>query len=348
MALALIALGSNVGDRLRSLELAVEKLHGLAQCEVVTVSGWRETVPAGGTAGQFSYLNGCVLMRCALDPEALLADLQCIENELGRTREEHWGPRTIDLDLLLYDDLRYSSLTLTIPHPRMTWRRFVIEPAAEIAPLMCHPVVGWTMSQLRDHLAQSPFYLAIAGPIAAGKSTLARAMVDRHKGLLIQEQFSSQQLKEFYEDPAGQAWTTELEFLSRRRADLAVERDVWNDRNRPIISDYWFDQSLAFARVWLPQEKQSAYFERWQQLRKQVVQPRLIVMMDMPTDELLERIHKRARPGEEMLNVARLDALRDSFQQQLQEPDIGPVMRLSIEENANWESELSAAIVAMA
>ena len=88
--------------------------------------------------------------------KSLLIACQKIENELGRRRIEHWGPRTIDLDLLLYDDLVLNSPELTIPHPRMAERRFVLEPAAEIAGEMRHPVVGRTIGQLLENLDSTP------------------------------------------------------------------------------------------------------------------------------------------------------------------------------------------------
>ena len=107
-------------------------------------------------------------------PQALLAEFQKVEADLGRQRNEHWGPRTIDLDLLLYDDLTLADPDLVVPHPRMAWRRFVLEPAAEVAPEMLHPGTGWTIARLLDHLNQTPWYLAIAGPIGVGKSLSGR------------------------------------------------------------------------------------------------------------------------------------------------------------------------------
>src|SRR5690606_10760471 len=106
----------------------------------------------GGPAGQPSFLNGTVLLTTTLSPEAVLAALEQLETEAGRAREVRWDARTLDLDILLYDDLCLRTSRLMIPHPRMAFRRFVLRPAAEIAAEMVHPEIGWTMEQLLMHL----------------------------------------------------------------------------------------------------------------------------------------------------------------------------------------------------
>jgi deoxyadenosine/deoxycytidine kinase len=128
---------------------------------------------------------------------------------------------------------------------------------------------------------------------------------------------------------------------------LNCDRELWKDRERLVVGDYWFNQSPAFARVWLPHDLQAAYMDRWQELKETIAQPRLTVLIDMPSDELLGRIAKRGRSGEEVLDAAKLDQLRCSLQQQTLEPDTGPVMQLASDRQADWESQISAAIIAM-
>ena len=130
------------------------------QIAVAAVSCWRETAPVGGPPGQPPFLNGALLAETSLAPHDLLAALQQIENDLGRRRAERWGPRTIDLDLLLYDELVLDTPSLTLPHPRMAWRRFVLEPAAEVAGAMLHPTIGWTIARLLEHLNTARPYVA--------------------------------------------------------------------------------------------------------------------------------------------------------------------------------------------
>ena len=156
------------------LDEALARLGSIQTSEVARRSRYHKTLPAGGPDAQPAYLNAAAVLQTSLSPQTLLAELQKIEADLGRQRAEHWGPRTIDLDLLLYDNLTRTDPDLVIPHPRMAWRRFVLEPAAEVAPEMVHPGTGWTIARLLDHLNQTPWYLAIAGPIGVGKSCSGR------------------------------------------------------------------------------------------------------------------------------------------------------------------------------
>jgi len=131
--LAYVALGSNLGDRVAMLREAVATLAPQA------VSSVYETDPVGGPDGQGPFLNMVVELRTALDPFALVRRLQRLEEEAGRQRVVHWGPRTLDCDLILFDDAQISSEFLTVPHPRFAERRFVLEPLAELAPHLCPP-----------------------------------------------------------------------------------------------------------------------------------------------------------------------------------------------------------------
>jgi 2-amino-4-hydroxy-6-hydroxymethyldihydropteridine diphosphokinase len=133
---AWIALGSNLGDRVGYLRAGVAGLE-----DVVSMSQVFETDPVGGPDDQGAYLNMVVEIATTLDPFALLRRCQRIEAESMRQRIVHWGPRTLDVDILMYDDLSIESEQLTIPHPRFTERRFVLAPLAEIAPERCPE--GW-------------------------------------------------------------------------------------------------------------------------------------------------------------------------------------------------------------
>ncbi len=130
--IALLALGSNLGEREHYLRFAVTKLG-----DVVAMSQVFETEPIGGPDDQGAYLNMVVKMKTRLDPYELLHRCQQIEEEALRQRVVHWGPRTLDIDLLFYDDVHIASDTLNIPHPRINERRFVLAPLSEIAPELC-------------------------------------------------------------------------------------------------------------------------------------------------------------------------------------------------------------------
>ncbi|MBX3431778.1 MAG: 2-amino-4-hydroxy-6-hydroxymethyldihydropteridine diphosphokinase [Pirellulales bacterium] len=153
MAHALIALGSNLGDRRRTLDEALAALAALPGTRLLRRSRWHETAPVGGPPGQGEFLNGAALLETPLSPHDLLAAMTQIEAAAGRTRETPWGPRTLDLDLLLYDALVSDDPALALPHPHMAQRRFVLDPACEVAPGMLHPRSGWTVGALRRRLA---------------------------------------------------------------------------------------------------------------------------------------------------------------------------------------------------
>lgn len=143
---AYIALGSNMGNKEEFLSRAVSELGELHGCEVKKISSWIET-KAYGVTDQPDFLNGCLKLRTLLTPQELLDELHRIEQDAGRVRKVHWGPRTLDLDIIFYDDLVLQSEELCIPHVDMHNRRFVLEPLCEIAPYMRHPVYGWTMME---------------------------------------------------------------------------------------------------------------------------------------------------------------------------------------------------------
>lgn len=134
---ALIALGSNLGDSYTILESALEALNKTSGIRVEARSHWYKTKPIGPP--QPDYLNGCALLQITLTPHSLLAALLAIETEFGRERRERWGARTLDLDLLLFDDVILQTPDLQIPHPRMNERAFVLVPLAEIAPDWVEP-----------------------------------------------------------------------------------------------------------------------------------------------------------------------------------------------------------------
>ena len=152
MSNCLIGLGSNLGNRREFIEEALAKLRRCAGIQVVRASSLHETAPIGGPADQTPYLNAAAAIDSSLQPQALLEALRQIETEAGRKRNETWGPRTLDLDLLVYGELVLSTPTLILPHPRMAWRRFVLEPAAEVAGEMRHPIIGWNIARLLEHL----------------------------------------------------------------------------------------------------------------------------------------------------------------------------------------------------
>jgi 2-amino-4-hydroxy-6-hydroxymethyldihydropteridine diphosphokinase len=130
---AYLALGSNLGDRVAHLQQAVDGLAGTPGIEVVAVSRVYETTPVGGPP-QGDYLNAVAALETALSPRELLAVAQRLEAAAGRVRAERWGPRSLDVDLLIVGDAHVSEPDLVVPHPRLRERRFVLVPLADVAP----------------------------------------------------------------------------------------------------------------------------------------------------------------------------------------------------------------------
>jgi 3-oxoacyl-[acyl-carrier protein] reductase len=145
---AYLGLGSNLGDRRDFLETALQALRVTPGIVVTKVSEFIETAPVGGPPGQGPYLNAAAEVRTELGPVPLLRRMQEIEHQLGRVRGERWGPRTIDLDLLLYGNECVSEPDLQVPHPEMARREFVLRPLTWIAPEAVHPVLGRTIRRL--------------------------------------------------------------------------------------------------------------------------------------------------------------------------------------------------------
>ena len=155
----LIALGSNLGQRARQLEDAWRILCEDVRIRPVGISRFLVTQPVGGPPGQPDFLNAAALLETSLSPIELFDLLQQIESLGGRQRHAFWGARTIDLDILLYGSAILNTSRLTIPHPRIAWRLFVLKPASEIAPDMVHPVFNLTITELLE-LARMNFRLA--------------------------------------------------------------------------------------------------------------------------------------------------------------------------------------------
>jgi 2-amino-4-hydroxy-6-hydroxymethyldihydropteridine diphosphokinase len=141
-----LGIGGNKGDRASYLSQAVEALS--KQVTFISCSQVYESEAWGGVAHNGNFLNQVLLVQTNLDPWALLQVTQKIEIELGRTREQHWGDRTIDIDILYFGELVSSDSQLILPHPYISERRFVLQPLAEILPLKKHPVSGKTSVEL--------------------------------------------------------------------------------------------------------------------------------------------------------------------------------------------------------
>lgn len=148
---AYIGIGSNMGEKEKYLQDAIKKIRSHKKIRRVRCSEFITTAPYGGVE-QDDFLNGAVELETLLMPEQLLAFLQELEKEAGRERLIHWGPRTLDLDILFFQDFVSDALELTVPHPDMENRRFVLEPLSRLCPYYIHPVTGKSVKQMLKEL----------------------------------------------------------------------------------------------------------------------------------------------------------------------------------------------------
>ncbi len=148
---AFVAVGSNLGERENYIQMGIEALKARKDCKVEQVSEIITTSPYGVT-DQPDFLNGMIKMRTLLTPWELLKVLQETEQQAGRERSTHWGPRTLDLDIIFYDDQVIDARELQIPHPDMRNREFVLKPLAELAPYLRHPLFQKTVGQMLKEL----------------------------------------------------------------------------------------------------------------------------------------------------------------------------------------------------
>ncbi len=147
-----LGLGSNLGDREQNLRKALSVLDETDGITVRSASSCYETEPVGSVTGQDDFYNAVAEIETALSPQELLTRIKSVERELGRLSGERWGPRVIDIDILLWNNNILHQEGLTVPHPEMTARAFVLTPLAEIAPDVVHPVARKSVAELASQL----------------------------------------------------------------------------------------------------------------------------------------------------------------------------------------------------
>jgi 2-amino-4-hydroxy-6-hydroxymethyldihydropteridine diphosphokinase len=147
---AYIGIGSNLGDKLNNCDKAIDLINGISGCGVTGRSDFFRTEPVGVEAQDW-YVNGVISLKTDLSVKELLNNLLAIESGMGRKREKKWGPRIIDLDILLFGEEVIEEKDLRVPHPHMHLRRFVLVPMVQLAPDLIHPVLGTTMAELLNN-----------------------------------------------------------------------------------------------------------------------------------------------------------------------------------------------------
>ncbi len=198
-----IALGGNTGDVAAGFRQCLEELNSEAAVQVQQVSSFYGT-PAVGELSGGEFLNAAARLKTILSPLELLDLLQQVELQHGRTHDVRWGPRTLDLDILLYDDRVYEDSRLTVPHPACWYRRFVLDPLAEIAAHVQHPVKGITVGELRKRLLRHPLAIAVCGGSKTGRAEVLAALNEECTDIIFTEWIGPPALAR--NDPAIIAW----------------------------------------------------------------------------------------------------------------------------------------------
>ena len=301
--------------------------------------------PASGFEGD-DFQNACILVETDMKPARVMKTLLAIEKNLGRKRSKRkdYESRTIDLDIIFYEDDIVDTKTLQVPHPEMSKRLFVLNPLQDIAAQAVHPVIKKPVTQLleecEDNNQPEPIniwlknpskafdfslynYIAIEGNIGAGKTSLATKMSYDFNAKLILERFADNPfLPKFYKEPQRYAFTLEMSFLADRYQQISddlSQLDLFKDF---IVSDYDVFKSLIFSKITLPEDEFFLYRKLFYQVYKDIAKPDLYVYLYQNTERLQQNIKKRGRNYEqeiqddylEKINAGYLDFLKSNPQ----------------------------------
>jgi 2-amino-4-hydroxy-6-hydroxymethyldihydropteridine diphosphokinase len=298
MARCLIGCGSNLGKRREQLDLALDLIRFMPGVELLAVSRYVETRPVGGPPGQGCYLNGACLLETDLEPHDLLGALMAVEHTLERRRDERWGERTVDLDILLYEDLVLDTPDLTLPHPRMATRRFVLEPSAEIAAELPYPPGACTVRDLLDNISVPHPLVAVVGVPGSGATEVAVAVADATLARLVRAAVPMP--VSLGDDDQGGMRTNDDRWLAAARAwqqPLAVDR--WQDDPHGTVTDYWLDAIPVVAAASLPPSGLPRFrqdFEKdFERIARQAMPPHVAILLEVSKSELRERLAFRRR-----------------------------------------------------
>lgn len=328
-----ISIGSNLGNRKSNLQQAVFLMN--KQLGPITAISSIYNTPSWGFDGD-DFLNACVTLETSLTPEACLTFLLQIENVMGRERSKTTGyiSRNIDLDIVYYGSKVIHHETLTVPHPRMEDRKFVLKPLADIAPQFYHPIFNKDSRNLlqqckdkskperitaklyanRTALFTSLQFITIEGNIGAGKTSLATKISEDFNAKLILERFAENPfLPSFYEDQARYAFPLEMSFLADRYQQFMDDTNQFDLFTNFMISDYDIFKSLIFAKVTLQKQEYELYRKIFNFMYKEVRKPKIYVYLYQTTERLLEQIKKRGREYEQEIESEYLENINKGY-----------------------------------
>ena len=328
-----ISIGSNIGDKLQNLQDAIDLIH-LEISIVSSISPIYKTKAVGFEGDDF--YNICISFFSNDDPNNILQSLLNIETKLGRTRSDKnvYESRKIDLDIILIEDQVISNNLLTVPHPSMHLREFVLAPLNDIDPNINHPILNKNSNELlksckgsnveklskvlsnpKDQFNISKFkYIAIEGNIGAGKTSLAKKISIDFNSKLILERFADNPfLPKFYEDPDRYAFTLEMSFLAERYQQITDDLSQLNIFSDSIVSDYDIFKSLIFSKITLSEDEFALYRKLFFSMYKDILKPDLYIYLNQNIDRLKENIKKRGRDYEQNIDSKYLKNINSGY-----------------------------------
>ena len=328
-----ISIGSNIGDKLQNLQDAIDLIH-LEISIVSSISPIYKTKAVGFEGDDF--YNICISFFSNDDPNNILQSLLNIETKLGRTRSDKnvYESRKIDLDIILIEDQVINNNLLTVPHPYMHLREFVLAPLNDIDPNINHPILNKNSNELlksckgsnveklskvlsnpKDQFNISKFkYIAIEGNIGAGKTSLAKKISIDFNSKLILERFADNPfLPKFYEDPDRYAFTLEMSFLAERYQQITDDLSQLNIFNDSIVSDYDIFKSLIFSKITLSEDEFALYRKLFFSMYKDILKPDLYIYLNQNIDRLKENIKKRGRDYEQNIDSKYLKNINSGY-----------------------------------
>ena len=328
-----ISIGSNIGDKLQNLQDAIDLIH-LEISIVSSISPIYKTKAVGFEGDDF--YNICISFFSNDDPNNILQSLLNIETKLGRTRSDKnvYESRIIDLDIILIEDQVIINNLLTVPHPSMHLREFVLAPLNDIDPNINHPILNKNSNELlksckgsnveklskvlsnpKDQFNISKFkYIAIEGNIGAGKTSLAKKISIDFNSKLILERFADNPfLPKFYEDPDRYAFTLEMSFLAERYQQITDDLSQLNIFSDSIVSDYDIFKSLIFSKITLSEDEFALYRKLFFSMYKDILKPDLYIYLNQNIDRLKENIKKRGRDYEQNIDSKYLKNINSGY-----------------------------------
>jgi len=313
-----IGLGSNLGDRKKNIADALKMLAQFTGTKIINSTKPIETKPLG-PVDQNDYLNAAAKIETSLNPQQLLQKIKNIEKNLGRKPGNRWGARTIDIDILLYDDEIIDTQNLTIPHRQMHLRTFVLDCLCRLDPKIIHPVLGENVKTLASRLngrdyyrdSDSPLLISIAGVIGVGKTTLADKLYDKAKTshipagipefqVLYEPYGENPYLEKVYAGQKQLALDSQLFFLVSRSKQLNTRTLT---KRRGYLTDYIFDKELIYAKRLLSPDQLCEYEVLYAPFAAQVLNPSLVLFLADTPENCLNKIHRRNRPYEQNIKL---------------------------------------------